>query len=173
MRLFIYLPLLIKSDIITQMAAMMEANPIIKPRSNTIFAFLAPHSDVLSSEIYKRKQWVIFFVYIRNLNILLTCSPLTIFIMQKLIVPKIPINTWPVVIWCCGSPDMASIIIHHPVKNWKQDKKKKHFRNYAQRSPLYSLLTRNPAIRAEVLFTHCSEENHSLIFSRMPIVKFI
>jgi len=40
-----------KSSIITQMAAMMEAKPIRKPTSSQIFAILAPDSDEFSSEI--------------------------------------------------------------------------------------------------------------------------
>jgi len=44
-------PLLMKSSIITQTAAMMEAKPITKPTSSQILAILAPDSEGFSSEI--------------------------------------------------------------------------------------------------------------------------
>lgn len=104
------------------MAAMMEAKPMTKPTSSQILAILAPDSDELSSEIYaqgRKKQTKGVSHFSRNLPwfFCLTCSPLTAFTMQKLMVPNIPMKTCPVVIWCLPSIDMASIRIHHPAKN--------------------------------------------------------
>jgi len=49
-------PLLMKSSIITQTAAMMEAKPITKPTSSQILAILAPDSEGFSSEIYTQNN---------------------------------------------------------------------------------------------------------------------
>lgn len=104
-----------KSSIITQMAAMMEAKPIRKPTSSQIFAILAPDSDEFSSEICAQTKEVSHLLS-PMISVCYMFS-FTAFTMQKLMVPKMPMKTCPVVIWCLPSMDMASIRTHHPAKN--------------------------------------------------------